>query len=310
MNIGSLAVVLIVEGINNYEMQFMLLTYTIRKYNPNIKIYAVTPSRYSISNNTKDHIKKYKIFHIDCPEMHDEVKGCEETILTDIIKPKSILLAKKYIKEDYILYVDNDSVCFGNLYKILERYTSGYFCVSHTDVLKTASTHATNIELKFRYEAKQLYKLINNEKWFDYFPAGWLILHSTHSDFWQKWIDHILYIKEKVKNKNILQLCKEYIRSSILHLSLEASLYRLSNEFNFMHVDDKIMQSCYFNECTILFEPYPLIYNYGGFNQYAYHINHIKHIHEFITMNNIDITHTSRGPLDDSSGTVDRLHFK
>jgi hypothetical protein len=310
MDTKSLAVVLIVEGINQYEIQFRLLTHTIRVYNPTVKIYAVTPSYYSISKDTKDHIKKYGIFHIDCPDMHDEVKNCEETILTDIIKPKSILLAKRYITEDYILYIDNDSVCFGDLYKILEQYDSGYFCVSQPDVLKMASNYVVNTELKFRYEAKQLYKLISNENWFDFFPTGWFILHPTHSDFWQKWVDHILYITKKVKNKNILQLCKEYIRSSILHLSLEASLYRLSNEFNFMHVDSTIMQSCYFNQFASLVEPYPVIYNYGGFNQYAYHISHIKHIHEFITINNIDITHTSRGPLDDNSGTVDRLRFK
>jgi hypothetical protein len=301
--------VLIVEGINNYEMQFRLLTYTIRKYNPNIKIYAVTPSRYSISDDTKDHIRKYEIFHIDCPDMHDEVKGNKEILYTDIIKPKSILLAKKYITQDYILHIDNDTVCFGDLHKILEQYDSGYFCVSDNKVLDSASKHAINTVTKISREAKQLYSIISKEDWFKFFPCGWFILHPAHSDFWQKWIDHIICITNKVKNKNILKICNEHISSSILHLSQEASLYKLSKEFNFKHVDNRIAQLCYFNECTSLAEPYPIIYNYGGFNQYAYHISHVKHIHQFIAMNNIDITHTSRGPLDDSSGTVDRLRF-
>lgn len=311
MNNKSLAVVLIVEGINNYEMQFKLLTYTILKYNPSIRIYAVTPSRYSISYDTKKYMEKYNIFHIDCPTMHSEVKENEENIFTDIIKPKSILLAKKYITEDYILHIDNDTVCFGDLSKILEQYSSGYFCANNEHVLNYTSNNVINIIMKFKKEAKQLYKLISdNDELFNVFPTGWIVLHPTNSDFWQKWVDYILYVIEKIKNKKVLNPSLKYISDSILHLAQEAGLSQLSNEFKFLHIDDKFAQCCYFNKSNILLEPYPLLYNYGGFNQYAHHISHIDYISEFIKINNIDITQTSRGPLDNAGGTVDRLYYK
>jgi hypothetical protein len=286
------------------------LTYTIRKYNPTIKIYAVTPSRYSIGEKTHKHIEKYNIKHINCPELHNEVKDCKENIFIDIIKPKSLLFAKKYVTEDFILYLDNDAVCFGDLYSILEKYTSSYFCPSSQNVLSTANKNSINLEAKYRNEAKKFYSLIDNTDWFNYFPSGWFILHNTQSNFWQHWLDTILMLTNKINGCIVSKLKDDYIYMTMLNLVLEASLYKLTTKYKFEFVNTNIAHLCYFNKEDILNPQYPLIYNYGGFNQYAYHISHIEYINKFLLDNNININHTSRGPLDDESGQMLRIDYK
>ena len=215
----SIAVVLLIEDIPRYISQFKLLVLSIREYNCDLPIYAITPTLHKLNNKDIEWcVDKGVIYHHEASS-HSICRSDKTRIHSSIISAQTCLIATKIVSEDYMIYIDNDTVCLGNIIEVMSDQQSLLNVCNITSKQIYIDNKLPGYINRFVESTKKNIALLKNDihiktQW----PFSWFVFHHVKSPFWYEWSQYIQECIDIVNNKNILfkyNLCLSVIESAI-----------------------------------------------------------------------------------------------
>jgi hypothetical protein len=285
----KIAIVLVIENIERFLQQIKLLIKTIRYYNPDISIYAITPTKHKLTNVDQQWLKSWDVKYVFNPDTHDACRGKHIYTHNAIMKPQVCSIATDIIDEDYILCLDNDAICLKSIpecFSNLDTYVhtvplDKFQHIKFVD--KTLQQYLTDFRSSTNKHLKLLkHSTITTNIW----PTSWVVFNHKNTTFWKRWRDYIYSNTISITTNKLLG--KYNLQEILLEQLTELFLYDEFISDGTGHVDNSICQLCYLDiagvdnlDCVF--------YNYGGFEQQAYKIADIPIVSRYITDHNITL---------------------
>ena len=298
MKSESIAVALLIEDIPRYISQFKLLVLSIREYNYNLPIYAITPTLYKLKSNDIQWCVDNMVTYHHVPEAHSICRSGKVHIHSSIISAQACLIASKIVNEEYMIYVDNDTVCLGDIIESLSDQQSLLNVGNITSNQTYIDNKLQGYINKFVKTTKKNITLLKNDtsiktQW----PFSWFVFHPVKSTFWYEWSQYIQECIDIVTDKSILY--KYNLSLSVIESAIEIFLAKCLYDNRFTAADTSICRLSLFDTDTNI---NTLFYNYGGFDQYVYRLIDVGVVNKYILNNNIkynpgfcDIEHVDPG---------------